>query len=185
MKRIAIFTALILVLLALSVPGQRSRWVGTLPLIEVGPDTHLAIKTVAKTVDLDDDTSTDDFQFDDDAGNSTAQNLDLGALVPAWGEIISAQVRCFESVGAGTFQVILGTSSAGNEILAQATVDAANEVVATAAGGGPEIAGTSSALNIWMQGDPSGNWSAAGSAGRWIVSVTYIDYGAIYTEKNP
>lgn len=148
-------------------------------------DVSLQYRTIVKTVDLDDDLSTDDFQFNDDATNSNAQNIDLGALIPAYAEIVSAQVRCFETVGAGTFQIKLGTASGGTEILTQATVDAADEIKATGAFDAPEIGAVNSAVNIWFEGDPSGNWSAAGSAGRWIIIVTYLDNGAAFTLKNP
>ncbi len=149
-------------------------------------DVELAIKTVIKTIDLDDDASTDDFQFDDDAGNSTSQNVDLGEIIPAFAEVVSVQIRCIESVGGSqTFQVALGTGSAGTELLAQATVDAVGELDGTATGAGPKLEAAGSAKNVWINGDPSGNWSAAGSVGRWSVMVTYIDYGAVNTKKNP
>ncbi len=153
--------------------------------IKSSTDIHYAVKTVIKTIDLDDDASTDDFQFDDDATNSTSQNVDMGTMIPVWSEITSVTIRCFESVGAGTFQVTVGTTSAANNLLAQATVDAANEFATTAATASPVVATTAAAQKVFINGDPSGNWSDAGSAGRWAVIVTYIDYGAVYTEKNP
>jgi len=148
-------------------------------------DIVYAVKTVIKTVDITATSTTDDFNFDATAGNSTAQNLNLGVRVPAWSEIVSVHVRCFESVGAGTFQIILGTTSAANNLLAQATVDAANEFATTAATASPVVALTEAPQNVWLQGDPSGNWSDAGGTGRWVVMVTYIDYGAVYTAEGP
>lgn len=144
------------------------------------PSRH-GCKTVKITIDLDADGSTD-FVFDDTAENSTSQNVDLGAVLPAYAEILSAQIRCYESVGgAQTFQVTLGTASAGSEILAQATVDAAGEITGTGAGDGPEIVAAVSAKNVWINGAPSGDWDEAGGTGRWSVMVTYIDYGDIHT----
>ncbi|MHC4371089.1 MAG: beta strand repeat-containing protein [Planctomycetota bacterium] len=61
-------------------------------------DVMWVLKTVVKTIDVDDDASTDDFQFDDDASNQTEQPVDLGAILPAYAEIVSAQIRCFETV---------------------------------------------------------------------------------------
>ena len=147
-------------------------------------DIMYMTKTVVKTISANDDLSTDDFQFDDDAANSTSQNVDMGAILPAYAEIVSVHIRCFETVGSGTFQVTLGTASAGNELLAQATIDAANEIDGTATGAGPKLEAANAAKNVWINGDPNGNWTAVG-AGRWTVMVTYIDYGAVHTQNNP
>ncbi len=151
---------------------------------DASSDVMWVLKTVIKTIDLDDDGSGTDFTFDDDASDSTAQPVNLGNLVPAYGELVSVQVRCVESVGAGTFQVKLGTGTGGEQLLSQATIDAAGEMGGTAATAGPVIAATSSVVTIWIEGDPSGNWAAAGDAGIWAVMVTYIDYGAVWAEKN-
>lgn len=147
-------------------------------------DVIYPLKCVTKTISANDDASADDFQFDDDAANSTAQNVDMGAILPAFAEIVSVQVRCFETVSAGTFQVTLGTASAGAELLAQATLDAANEIDGTATGVSPKLEAANAAKNVWIQGDPSGDWTAVGD-GRWAVFVTYIDYGAVHTQNNP
>ncbi len=147
-------------------------------------DVMWVLKTVIKTIDLDDDGSGTDFTFDDDAANSTAQPVNLGNLVPTYGELVSVQIRCVESVGAGTFQVKLGTGTGGEQLLSQATIDAAGEMGGTAATAGPVIAATSSVVTIWIEGDPSGNWADAGDAGIWAIMVTYIDYGAVWAEKN-
>jgi len=148
-------------------------------------DIMYMLKTIVQTIDLDDDASTDDFTFDDDAADSTAQNVDLGELIPAFAEVVSVHLRCFESVGAGTFQVTLGITSAANDLLAQTTIDGAGEADGTATGAGPKLETSASARHIWVQGDPSGNWSDAGDAGRWTVMVSYIDYGAAHTQNNP
>ncbi|KKL55982.1 hypothetical protein LCGC14_2249950, partial [marine sediment metagenome] len=147
-------------------------------------DIMYMVKTVVKTISANDDASADDFQFDDDAANSTAQNVDFGAILPAYAEIVSVQARCFETVGAGTFQVTVGTASAGAELLAQTTIDAANEIDGTATGNSPKLEASTNVKNVWVQGDPSGDWTAVGN-GRWAIFVTYIDYGAAYTQKNP
>ncbi len=150
---------------------------------EADADVTYMVKTVIKTIWLDDDTATPDFEFDDDAVDSTAQNVDLGAIIPAYAEVIGAMARCYEATGAQTFQVTVGTASAGSEILAQATIDAANEIAVTVAGSGPIVAATSSVRNVWVNGNPSANWSDVGSVGKWAIIVTYIDYGAAYTQN--
>lgn len=181
MKNVFIIAALILVTFAFSLPGQRGRYAGEPSVVRAGQDTYFAIKTIVKTISVNDDDSADDFQFDDDAGDTFAQNLNMGVLIPAWCEITSSVVRCLESVGSGTFQIILGVSSGNNELLAQSTIGTLNEFVATAATASPIVATTAAAQNIWIQGDPDAgtNWTGVG-AGRWVVMVTYIDYGAVY-----
>ncbi len=153
-----------------------------------GPtDITYMLKTVIKTISIDDDASTDDFQFDDDAANANEQTIDLGALIPAYAEIISAQVRCIETVvssGDDVMALDLGTSDGGAEILATADTDTANDINATGAGVGPEVIATNAARNVWLNATPDENWTTF-SAGRWAVMVTYIDYGAALTEKNP
>ena len=162
--------------------------VGDLYVDDIVDDTSTDImymfKTVCKTISINDDASTDDFQFDDDAGDSAAQNVDLGEIIPGYAEVVSCQVRCFETLGAGTFQVTLGTASAGAELLAQATIDADTELDGTATGAGPKLEAANAAKHVWIQGDPSGDWTACGD-GRYIVMVTYIDYGAAFAQKNP
>ncbi|MHC4705377.1 MAG: hypothetical protein ACYTFQ_32940 [Planctomycetota bacterium] len=148
-------------------------------------DVMWVLKTVVKTIDVDDDASTDDFQFDDDAGNQTEQPVDLGAILPAYAEIVSAQIRCFETVtGSAQMAIDLGTASGGAEILASANTDTANDINGTGAGDGPEILAANTAKNVWINATPGVNWDTL-DAGRWAVMVTYIDYGAVYTQKNP
>ncbi len=149
-------------------------------------DVMYMLKTVVKTINLDASDDNDDFEFDDTAGNSTSQNVNMGAIIPAYAEVVSVQARCFETVGGSqTFQVTLGTGSAGAQLLAQTTVDATNEIDGTAAGAGPKLEAANAAKNVWINGDPSANWSDCAGAGRWAVFVTYIDYGAAYTQKSP
>ncbi len=152
---------------------------------EANGDIMYMMKTVCKTIDLDDDASTDDFQFDDDQVNQTEQPVDLGAIIPAYAEIVSCQVRCFETVtGSASMSIDIGTASGGAEILTAANTDSANDINATGAGDGPEVVATNAARNVWINATPGANWSTL-DAGRWIVMVTYLDYGAVYTQKNP
>jgi hypothetical protein len=146
-----------------------------------GPTT----KTVIKTIDLDDDASTDDYQFDDDAANKTEQVITLTNILPAYAELVSWQIRCFEGVAdANTFGVDFGTTSGGTEI-GEADTDDTNEILASAAGAGPTLAATNAVRSLYFAGTPSVNWSIMHSTGRWAVMLTYIDYSAVYTQKNP
>lgn len=149
-------------------------------------ETYLMTKTVIKTINLDSSDDNDDFEFDDTANNSTSQNVNMGAIIPAYAEVVSVQARCFETVGGSqTFQVTLGTGSAGNQLLAQTTIDAANEIDGTATGAGPKLEAANVAKNVWINGDPSANWDDCAGAGRWSVMITYIDYGAVHTAGIP
>jgi len=140
-------------------------------------------RVVTKTVSIDDDISTPDFKFDDDLADSVAQNVDLGELLPAGAELVSAQIWCSTSVGSGTFQVALGTSSGGTDIFALDLCDAAGELRASAAGAAPVLAATGSARHIWIQGDPDGNWTTA-ATGIFSVSISYLDYNQARTQHN-
>lgn len=150
-----------------------------------GADVYPLIKTVIKTIDVDDDASTDDFQFDDDASNQTEQPVNLGAIIPAYAEVVSVQLRCFETVtGSAAMSIDLGTASGGAELLAAANIDTANDIDGTATGAGPKLEAANSAKSVWINATPDADWDAL-DAGRWAVMVTYIDYGAVYTTDSP
>jgi len=149
-------------------------------------DIIISIKTVIKTINLDSSDDNDDFEFDDTADNSTSQNVNMGAIIPAYAEVLSVQARCFETVGGSqTFQVTLGTGSAGNQLLAQTTIDAANEIDGTATGAGPKLEAANATKSVWINGDPSANWDDCAGAGRWSIMITYIDYSAVHTAGIP
>lgn len=150
-------------------------------------ETYLMMETVIKTINLDSSDDNDDFEFDDSQNNTTEQTVDLGAIVPAYAELVSAQLRCFETVagsGSAVMAIDLGTSDGGAEIFATADIDTANDISATEAGGGPEIVATAAAKNVWINATPDANWDTL-TAGRWSVMITYIDYGAVHTAGIP
>lgn len=150
-------------------------------------DMFSAVKTVVKTIDLDDDASTDDYQFDDDAANTTEQVITLTNILPAYAELTGWQIRCFEgTTGATTATVQWGTSSGGTELANEATAcDDTSEIIGTAAGAGPILAATNAARSLYFSVTPSANWSDMASTGRWAVMITYVDYAAVYAQKNP
>lgn len=151
-------------------------------------DIFLRTRTVIKTISIDDDASTDDFPFDDDQGNANEQKVNLGNLIPAYGELVSAQLRCFETVtdsgGDAVMAIDLGTATGGAEIFATADIDSANDISATAAGDGPEIVATAAAKAVWINATPDVDWDTL-LTGRWSVMITYIDYGAVHTAGIP
>ena len=189
MKRL-LLASLVLSLVAISVDGQRQRYAGITATPKLGTDLYSSMKTIIKTISIDDDASVDDFQFDDDQINVTEQTIDFGAIIPAYAEIVSAQIRCIEayvSTGANPDNITsldLGITTGAGDILATATTDDLNDINATAAGAGPEVASTNAARNVWLNLVPEDNFNTV-SAGRWTVIITYLDYGAVYTKDVP
>lgn len=155
--------------------------------ITLTTDVHLAVKTVIKTFDVNAADTSDDYQFDNTAGNASEQTIEIASIIPAYAEILSAQVRCFETVvssGTDVMAIDVGTSDGGAEILATADTDTANDINATAAGDGPEVVATNAARSVWVNATPDEDWDTL-TEGRWAVMVTYIDYGVVYTKKSP
>lgn len=188
---IVLCLAIVLLLGALALSGgneayssRRNEAYGVTPeLVVVAEDTYHVVETVVKTMDVDDDQTTDDFPFDDDVANNTAQSL-LVCTIPAYGELLSVQVRCLEGIGAALFQIDVGTSSGATDIINNSQTDDLDEfVVAPAAGGLSAIVGSSSAIEIWFTGHTGNNWNNNFGLGRWSIAISYIDYGAAYTEK--
>jgi hypothetical protein len=152
---------------------------------EADHDIMYVVKTVIKTIDVNGADSTDDFHFDSNDADAVEQIIDCGAIIPAYAEIQSFQLRCFEAVsGANDMTVDIGTSSGGDEIFTATTCDALNEILATSAGSSPELAATNAARHIYVNATPGANWDTL-DVGRWAILVTYVDYGAAYTQKNP
>jgi len=149
----------------------------------VAVDQIWGLKTVVKTISIVPAGSADDFAFAAD-GNANEQPVDLGALVPAYGEIVSAQIRCFEAVVGGTMSIDLGVTTGAGDILAAGATDALNEINSTVPADSPEIAATNAVKNIWINATPSANWNTL-SAGRYSVMISYIDYGAAHTWSIP
>lgn len=147
-------------------------------------DTYMVMKTVIKTINLDSSDDDEDFEFDDSQTNVTEQSVNLGAIVPAFAELSSAQIRCFEAVVGGTMSIDLGTTTGGSQILGAANTDALNEINKTDPGEAPEVGAGNTTKNVWINATPSANWSTL-SAGKWSVMITYIDYDEIHTAKNP
>ncbi|MHC4622258.1 MAG: hypothetical protein ACYTEQ_31375, partial [Planctomycetota bacterium] len=126
------------------------------------------VKCKLSSIQSDDDSQTDPFMFDDDVGDQVEQSVRI-MTIPAYATIIACDVRCIETVtGSASMGIEIGTSSGGNQILATSDCDSAGDTMGTAAGEAIEIAASSSAIDL--------------DAGRWFVSVVYIDNGAMYTQ---
>ncbi len=145
-------------------------------------DVVYAVKTIVKSIDVDDDASTDDYSFDDDAANTTKQTITLTGIIPAYATLIDAHVRCHETVtGSASMRIDLGTSSGGTELLT-GSPDTTADILASAAGASVVLAPQNTARTLYLSGTPGANWNTL-NAGRWVVMLTYIDYGAVKTYK--
>ncbi len=158
-------------------------------VVTITTDVHPIVRTVIKTINLDSSDDDEDFEFDDSQGNVTEQTVDMGAIIPTYAAITSIQIRCFETVagsGSAVMAIDIGTASGGAQLLTTADIDTANDIKTSAAGTAPEVplAATAAAKNVWINATPDANWDTL-TAGRWSVMVTYIDYGAVHTKKNP
>jgi len=156
----------------------------------VAPDLIWSQKTIVKTISIVVAGSIDDFQFNDALANNVEQSVDLGALVPAYGELVSAQVRCIEAVvssGADPDDIIsldIGVSSGAGDVLGAGTPDDLNDILAGAAASSPLVASTAAAKNIWINMQPEDFFNTL-TAGRWAIIITYTDNGAAYTWAAP
>lgn len=123
-----------------------------------------------------------DFNFSN-AANHTAENIDLGSIVPAKASVMMIHVVCIEtcanSGGAVDITFRAGNASAGEQFIASASCDDANEVlqIDNSLTTIP-VMNWASATNVWIGGDPDQNWSTM-TAGQWAIYVTYAYYGDI------
>lgn len=155
------------------------------PTYRVGTDMTLQSKTVIKTIDLDDDASTDDYQFDDDAANATEQVITLSGILPARATLMDWQIYCIEGADdANTVTVDFGTTSGGSE-LGTGTPDDLDEMISMAAGASPALAPTNAARSLYVGATPSANWNVMHSLWRIEVVISYIDNLAAHTQKSP
>lgn len=147
--------------------------------VEHSQAASVQIRTKVITVDVNDDASTDDYQFDDDAANSTKQTITLTSVLPSRAELISYQIRCLETVTDSQSMLCeLGTSSGGAEICT-GSPDSVNDMTVPAAGSAPALAAQYGARHLYFSGTPGRNWNTL-DAGRWAIQLTYLDYTAAY-----
>ena len=134
--------------------------------------------TVKKTIGRHGATGTD-FKWAGDAGHA-AQNLDLGAIIPAKARVVAIEIVCTEVLGGVTdITLAAGNTSGGSQFITALSCNAVNEVVDVYEATGLDLTNTvkmnwASATNIWISGDPSdNNWSDM-TTGKWSVYVTYV-----------
>lgn len=141
-----------------------------------------ATRTVLKTLDVD-AASTDDYKFDNTQTNTTPQTVTLTGIVPAYAEVISWQIRCFETVNGTSMALKFGTTSGGTDV-GSGSPDTANDIIGPTAGTAAMLTATNAARNLYVEATPGANWNTL-TAGRWLIMVTYVDYGSAYTKRAP
>jgi hypothetical protein len=109
--------------------------------------------------------------------NTTAQNLDLGSIIPAFARVLETKVVCEESpTGLVSMALVAGNASAGAQFMASVQCFTLSTVVATLVALLWTVAPTAAASKVWLQGTPGANWSLdTTNVGKWSVYVTYID----------
>jgi len=140
-------------------------------------DVYKTVRTVKVTLGWHGATGTD-FTFAS-AADHTAQNIDLGAIVPAKARVMDVTIVCTETLtAAGAIDITLraGNASAGEQFIASASCDDINEVVGVIDATKPAavLANWASATNIWIGGDPDADWETI-TAGKWAIYVTFND----------
>jgi hypothetical protein len=117
------------------------------------------------------------------AANTTAQPIDLGAIIPSTARLIDVVVKTttlFAGTAISAFGVTIGTTTGGTDLAGSADLILANALNQPAVGAGfTWLAITHAAKHIWVGGAPTGgNWSAL-TAGKLTVYVTYLDNAAV------
>ena len=138
------------------------------------------IVQIKRTIGWDGATGTDHVWTGD--ANHTAQNLDLGAIIPAKSRVIAIEIVCTEAlVGCADMTFAVGNASGGAQWIAALSCDELNEVVGIIDASLVDgiIMNWASATNVWIGGDPSDNTWADMTAGKWTVYITYINYTQI------
>jgi hypothetical protein len=134
------------------------------------------IKTVKKTIGYPGSVAlgTADFQWTS-AANTTAQNIDLGSIVPAFARVLDVKlVTEATHTGAVSLAITAGSASAGSEFVATGANYTLNDVRACAHAAALNNAPAAAASKVWIGGTPGANWSLM-TAGRLAIYVTYIE----------
>ncbi len=151
----------------------------------VGPgDVMYPNKSVIKTIGIAGNGM--DFTLTSVA-NNTEQQLDLGAIIPAFATVLDCQLRCFETVagsGSAVMTIDVGISTGNDDLLFAAAVDSVNDVRVPDIAAAPLILPAITAQSVWVNFTPTANWDTL-TAGRWAIIVAYIDLAAAFAQRNP
>jgi hypothetical protein len=109
------------------------------------------------------------------AANTTAQNIQIVGALPAFAKLTDwSLVNQAAFTGAVSLGITLGTSSTGTQISTTTDMIALNALQSGAVGGSPYLAGSASAIDVWVGATPGANWSLV-TAGKLKLVLTYID----------
>ena len=147
---------------------------GTSPTqLELNGVPCTSVKTVKKTIGHPGCIESD-FTWTS-AANTTAQNKDLGSIVPAFARVLDVKLVTEEThTGAVSLAVTAGNASAGSEFVATGASYTLNDVRACLHAIALNVAPVAAASKVWIGGTPGANWSLM-TAGRLAVYVTYIE----------
>jgi len=114
------------------------------------------------------------------AANTTAQNLDLGAIIPANSKVTDIEIKCTttlaSSAGAVDITYAVGNVSAGDQFILASSCNASNEIVGIIDASKPvAVVMSANSSHIWLQGVPDQNWDTM-TDGEWVIWVTYESY---------
>jgi hypothetical protein len=131
------------------------------------------VKTVKKTIGAPGITGCD-FNFTS-AANVTAQNIDLGSIVPANARVLEVRIRNVATfTGLTSLAITAGNASAGAQFLASVQCYTLNTIVGTLLALLWTVVPTNAASKVWIGATPGANWSLA-TAGKLEVNVIYIE----------
>lgn len=132
-----------------------------------------AVKTVKKTIGAP-GIADCDFNFTS-AANTTAQNIDLGSIIPAFARVLEVRVKAANTFTGGTsLAITAGNASAGAQFLASVQCYSANTIVGTLLALLWTVLPTNAASKVWIGATPGANWSLM-TGGKLEVNVTYIE----------
>jgi len=154
--------------------------------IDYGSDIFAGLVKVKKITIGYPGNGTTDISFSS-AADHTAQNEDVGAVIPANAIVLGVAVRCYQAVSdtSGTFDHMLikvGNASDGDQFCTSTDLKVLNSVIGPASAGSPFEAISKNDQNVWVQGFPTPTaaetWSTM-NGGKWELWIVYVDLNAI------
>lgn len=136
-------------------------------------DTYKSVQTIKKTIGGV-GVAGCDFNFIT-ANDTDQQVIDIGALLPAKSRLVD--IFTFTDnvfTGATTLLAEIGTTTASDELIASASIYAANAIIAAANAGAFISTPSATATSIYVGATPGANWSGV-TAGKISIYVTYIN----------
>jgi hypothetical protein len=117
-----------------------------------------------------------DFNFAT-AANTTAQHIDLGAIVPPLARVLDVKTHtevAFAGTSLSALVMTTGNVSAGAQFIASASI-MAKDAITAANLSSMNVAPNKDATKVYCGGTPTGaNWAAI-TAGRVAIYITYIE----------